>query len=112
MIVSLQKWSWLSSTKLLVREDVRQALRETQLERVGLLTLPMAVLSYRLAMGVWSLHHVNSLQSVFCDRCPGVSHCRECHQKQAGPNSDYCRFLDFRRLVVSCYISSDQVMLG
>lgn len=46
--------------------------------------------------GCSSVDHVSSLQSVFCDRCPGVSQCRECHQKQ-GPNSDYCRFLDFRR---------------
>lgn len=49
--------------------------------------------------GVWLIISCELiLQSVFCDRCPGVSQCRECHQKQ-GPNSDYCRFLDFRRLV-------------
>ena len=96
--MSLQKWSWPSSTRLLVKEVVKLALREIQLERAGLLMFPMVVSSCRLVMGVWSLHHVSTVQSVFCDRCPGVSHCRECHQKQ-GPN-DYCRFLDFRRLAI------------
>lgn len=62
-------------------------------------------------MGCGSPDHVSSLQSVFCDRCPGVSQCRECYQKQS-PNSDYCRFLDFRRLVTSyCIVSQVRLLI-